>query len=141
MKQIILIITIAFFSVQAFAQGDGSGRVRAMRVNFITEKLHLPADQNAKFWAVYNRYLDERSVLRKEYKNQFKRNGNEHLGEYEANRFVDDNIEYKEKDLELSKKYKGELLKVISAQQIVDLYQAERDFKQMLIQTLKDRKN
>jgi hypothetical protein len=139
MKQIILIIAITLFGIQAQAQGDGSGRVRTMRINFITERLRLPADQNARFWTVYNRYMDERSALRSVYKNQFKSNNNEHMGQYAANRFVDDNIEYKEKDLELSKKYKEELLKVINAQQLADVYQAERDFKKMLIETLKDK--
>ncbi|MBL7712673.1 MAG: hypothetical protein JNL13_09425 [Chitinophagaceae bacterium] len=139
MKQIILIVTIALFGLQVQAQGDGSGRVRTMRVNYITERLHLPPDQNARFWAVYNRYMDERSALRGTYKNQFRSNGKAHMNQYAANRFVDDNIEYKEKDLELSKKYKDELLKVISAEQLADVYQAERDFKKMLIETLKDK--
>lgn len=139
MRRIILIIAITLFGLHTQAQGDGSGRVRTMRINFITEKLHLPAEQNTRFWNVYTRYMDERSALRRVYKNQFKTNGNAHMGEYAANRFVDDNIEYKEKDLELSKKYKDELLKVISAQQLADVYQAERDFKKMLIETLKDK--
>lgn len=139
MKQLILIITIALFSTQSFAQGDGSGRVRAMRVNFITEKMHLPPDQNAKFWSVYTRYMDERSALRKTYLKQFMSNKNENLTKYQAHRRVDDNIEYKEKDLQLSKKYKDELLQVISPQQLVELYDAERDFKKMLIEKLKDK--
>ncbi|MFA6150339.1 MAG: hypothetical protein WC716_03395 [Chitinophagaceae bacterium] len=139
MKQLILIITIAFFSTQSFAQGDGSGRVRAMRVNFITEKMHLPPDQNAKFWSVYTRYMDERSALRKTYLKQFMSNKNENLTKYQAYRRVDDNIEYKEKDLQLSKKYRDELLQVISPQQLVELYDAERDFKKMLIEKLKDK--
>ena len=139
MKQIILIITIALFSIQAIAQGDGSGRVRAMRINFITEKLHLPGDQNARFWAAYTRYMDERSALRKVYISQFRANKNENLTDYQAHRRLDDNIEYKEKDLELTKKYKDELLKVISAQQLAEVYQAEREFKQMLIEKLKDK--
>jgi hypothetical protein len=139
MKQLILIITIALFSTQSFAQGDGSGRVRAMRVNFITEKMHLPPDQNTKFWSVYTRYMDERSALRKTYLKQFMSNKNENLTKYQAYRRVDDNIEYKEKDLQLSKKYKDELLQVISPQQLVELYDAERDFKKMLIEKLKDK--
>lgn len=139
MKQLILIITIALFSAQSFAQGDGSGRVRAMRINFLTEKMHLPPDQNAKFWSVYTRYMDERSALRKTYLNQFMSNKNENLTKYQAYRRVDDNIEYKEKDLQLSKKYKDELLQVISPQQLVELYDAEREFKKMLIEKLKDK--
>ncbi len=139
MKQLLLILTIALWSVSSSAQGDGSGRVRAMRVNFLTEKMHLPAEQNARFWAVYTRYMDERSALRKVYLNQFMSNKNENLTKYQAYRRVDDNIEYKEKDLQLSKKYKHELLQVISPQQLVELYQAEREFKLMLIEKLRDK--
>lgn len=138
MKYIILLVTFALSTFQLQAQGDGSGRVRQMRINFITQKLQLPAQQNSHFWEVYTHYMDERSALRNNYITQFKGSKKE-LSNYEANRLLDDNIEYKEKDLQLSKKYKEELLKVISAQQLVDLYQAERDFKQMLIKTLKEK--
>lgn len=141
MKQFILLIAVVLSSLTGFAQGDGSGRVRNMRVAYITEKLNLPPEQNARFWGVYNRYLDERAALRRTYRDQFAKGQNHGGGfdNYEANRFIDENIEYKERDLELSKKYKSELLKVISAQQLVDLYQAEREFKQLLIQKLRGR--
>lgn len=139
MKQIILFITIFLSALSSIAQGDGSGRVRGMRVAYITEKMNLPPEQNARFWGVYNRYLDERASLRRTYRDQFAKNHSGELDNYEANRFVDDNIEYKERDLELSKKYKAELLRVINAQQLAELYQAEREFKQMLIEKLRTR--
>ena len=134
MKNIIILFSVLLLSLNAYAQG-GTGKVRKMREEYITNKMHLNADQNARFWSVYNRYLNERSSLRAVYKNQFGNKGSV----YDANRYVDDNIEYKQKDLDLSKKYKDELLKVINAQQLAKLYQIERDFKQMLIQTLKDK--
>ncbi|MGC4058307.1 MAG: hypothetical protein QM743_09355 [Chitinophagaceae bacterium] len=139
MKRFITILIMILFSWQAGAQGDGSGRVRNLRVAYITERLNLPPEQNARFWGVYNRYLDERASLRRVYRDQFARGRGGDADGYDANRFIDDNIEYKEKDLELSKKYKAELLRVISAQQLVDLYQAEREFKQMLIEKLRKR--
>lgn len=139
MKRLLLFIIIFVNTVSGFAQGDGSGRVRTMRMAYITEKLNLPPEQNARFWGVYNRYLDERAALRRNYRDQFAKGRNGDLDNYEANRFVDDNIEYKERDLELSKKYKAELLKVINAQQLAELYQAEREFKQMLIEKLRTR--
>lgn len=139
MKQLLIIIAILLGSLGSFAQGDGSGRVRGMRVSYITEKLNLPPEQNARFWGVYNRYLDERASLRRNYRDQFAKGRSGDFDNYEANRFVDDNIEYKERDLELSKKYKSELLKVINAQQLAELYQAEREFKQLLIEKLRTR--
>jgi Spy/CpxP family protein refolding chaperone len=139
MKHILLFLFSFMIYTSSFAQGDGGGKVRNMRIKYINERLQLPSDKNQKFWSVYNQYLDERSELRKIYKDQFVANGNNALDKYKANRFVDESIEYKEKDLELSKKYKNELLKVITSEQLVQLYQIEREFKQHLIETLKSK--
>lgn len=139
MKQIIFLLSILFFSSQiTFAQGDGGGRVRNLRKEYVRGKLHLTDPQNQKFWPIYSRYLEERSALRKRYKDQFIHQENGKLSDYDAYRKVDNNIEYKELDLNLSKKYKEEFLSVLSPQQLADLYQAEREFKQMLIERMKD---
>lgn len=140
MKQIIFILALFAFSFDTIAQGDGGGRVRNLRKEYVKEKLQLTESQSQKFWPIYTSYLDERSALRRKYRDQFIHRENGKLNNYDAYRKVDDNIEYKEKDLELSKKYKAELLQVISPQQLADLYQAEREFKQMLIERLKDGK-
>lgn len=138
MKHIILGFTLLLLTLSAIAQGDGNGRVRELRKQFVAEKLNLSEPQNQKFFPIYSRYLNERSALRKAYKNQFINQQNGKLSNYDAYRKVDDNIEYKEKDLELSKKYKAEFLSVLSPQQLASLYQTEREFKQMLIERLKD---
>lgn len=140
MKQFIIFLTIILMGFNTLAQGDGGGRVRNLRKEYVKEKLKLTESQGQKFWPIYTRYLDERSSLRRMYRDQFIHKENGKLNNYDAYRKVDDNIEYKEKDLELSKKYKAELLEVISPQQLAELYQAEREFKQMLVERLKDGK-
>lgn len=120
------------------AQGDGGGKVRNLRKEYVRGKLNLSEAQSQNFWSIYSRYLDERSALRKRFKNQFIHQEHGNLNDYDAYRKVDNNIEYKELDLALSKKYKAELLNVISPQQLAELYQAEREFKQMLITRMKD---
>lgn len=139
MKYYILILSIILLSTNiSLAQGDGGGKVRNLRKEYVRSKLTLSEVQSQKFWPIYSRYLDDRSALRKRYKNQFVHQENGKLSDYDAYRKVDNNIEYKELDLELSKKYKAELLTVISPQQLAELYQAEREFKQMLIERMKD---
>lgn len=138
MKYITLLIAILLLGINAIAQGDGGGRVRNLRKEYVKNKLQLTEPQSQRFFPIYSRYLEERSVLRKKYRDQFIHQENGNLSTYDAYRKVDNNIEYKEKDLELSKKYKDEFLSVISPQQLANLYQAEREFKQMLIERLKD---
>jgi Spy/CpxP family protein refolding chaperone len=139
MKQIIFILSMLLLTAQtAVAQGDGGGRVRNIRKEYVKGKLHLTEAQGQKFWPIYSQYLEERSTLRKRFKNQFIHQENGKLSDYDAYRKVDNNIEYKELDLNLSKKYKEAFLSVLSPQQLADLYQAEREFKQMLIERMKD---
>jgi hypothetical protein len=137
MRQIILMIAILFLHIQSTAQGGGSGRVRELRKEYVKGKLQLNESQASSFWPIYTRYLNERSTLRLQYRDQFIQNNNGQLSQSEAYKKVDDNIEYKEKDLALSKRYKVEFLKVLSPQQLAALYQAEQEFKQMLLQRLK----
>lgn len=137
MKRIILLLSILFFQLQGMAQGDGSGRVRELRKEYVKGKLHLSESQANSFWPIYTNYLNERAELRIQYRDQFIHNEHGQMSQSEAYKKVDDNIEYKEKDLALSKRYKAEFLKVLTPQQLAELYQAEREFKQMLIERLK----
>lgn len=138
MTRIILVLSILFLQIQSFAQGDGSGRVRELRKEYVKGKLQLSESQARSFWPIYTNYLNERTALRIQYRDQFIHNEQGQLSQSEAYKKVDDNIEYKEKDLALSKRYKVEFLKVLSPQQLAALYQAEQEFKQLLIQRLKD---
>jgi hypothetical protein len=140
MKRIIFFLSLLLINTISFAQGDGSGRVRALRLEYVKSKLNLNEEQSKKFVPVYTNYMNERAALRSIYKSQFSGDKSTPMGKLQANQFVDDNIEYKEKDLALSKKYKDELLKCITAQQLAILYQSEREFKSMLLQKLKSGK-
>ena len=53
--------------------------------------------------------------------------------------FIDDNLDYQQKVIEIRRKYNDQFLKVISAQQLAELNKAEREFKQMLIKRLERR--
>lgn len=141
MKQLVYIITIILATCSySFAQPrERMERIHAIKVGFITDKVHLTSDQAAKFWPVYNRYEDEMRGLRKRFFDKYpKEQGS--ADEEKSRQFIEDNLEYQEAKLNISKKYKAEFLKVISAQQLAGLYEAERDFKRMLIQQLKERR-
>ena len=114
-------------------------RIKALKVAFITEKINLKADQAEKFWPVYNRYEKERRDIKRGYLANYTKH-NPTSDPHTAHEYIDANIEYQEHVLNLKKKYKDELLKIISAQQLAQLYDAERDFKKMLLKELGDRR-
>jgi hypothetical protein len=115
-------------------------KIRAIKHEFITERIHLTQAQGDRFWPIYNRYENELRSVRKGFASKYP---NQHAArdEHQSRKYIDDNIEFKEERLKLEKKYKNEFLKVISAQQLAQLYEAERDFKRMLIENLKKRRD
>lgn len=113
-------------------------KIHVVKVGYITSKINLSGDQAEKFWPVYNRYENEVRSLRQDFFGKYPQE--KMKDEEQSRRFIDDNLEYREARLKIEKKYKTEFLKVISAQQLASLYEAERDFKKMLIQNLNERR-
>lgn len=133
----ILLMLSAVGSV--FAQeGDAQRweKIKAIKVGFINDRLHMKGDQSDKFWMIYNRYETERREIRRGFRQKYKTT-NPNASAEQARQFIEDNLEYQSQELELKKKYKDQLLQVISAQQLAQLYEAERDFKKLLLEQLR----
>ena len=57
----------------------------------------------------------------------------------EAMKFIEDNLDYQEAQLNLKRKYNEAFLKVLPAQQLAELYKAEREFKTMMLNQMRKR--
>lgn len=135
----LLLVALLMISTITFAQNRRLERVQALKVAFITDKISLTPQQAEQFWPVYHSYEDDIRDLRSSYlkQNEGKTKG---FSREQAQRYIDDNLDYQEAVIALKRKYKGEFLKIISPKQLSDLYAAEHEFKQMLIQKLRERR-
>ena len=120
MKKFVLIVSLIFSSFTVLhAQDEENSRgekIEALKIAFITQKLNLTTDEAQKFWPVYNQYeQDIRSIK-----------GGEVL----------DN---EEQLLNIRKKYKPSFEKILGPQKLNNLFNAERDFRAVLIRRLKNR--
>lgn len=120
-KYLLLIIaTLGFISLTMAQKGNGHEKIQALKVAFISQKLHLTPSEAEKFWPVYNQYDGEITQLR-------------------ANRRNGDVLDNEQKLLNIRKKYKSSFEKILGSQRVNDLYNAEREFRNALIQRLKQR--
>ena len=146
MKRIIGIFGIMLLGLSLYAQPYGRGnrmgqageRIHAIKVGYLTERLHLTPVQAATFWPVYDEREAEMRDARKAFREKY-RDGNVDNDE-EANRFIDDNLDFQEQALSINRRYKDRMLKIISPQQLATLIEAERDFKKLLLQQLRQRR-
>lgn len=142
MKRIIFFcaMLLLFSAGQSNAQMRQRGeRVHAIKVGYITDRLQLSSKQAATFWPVYNEYEQDHRNARRAFREKY-RNGNPMKNDEIAGQFIDDNLDFQEQALNINKKYKEAFLKIISPQQLATLYEAERDFKKLLIQQLRERR-
>ena len=143
MKNIFLYILLTTSSL-AFAQRPGGNppggeRIRAMKVGMITNELKLTESQAEKFWPIYNNYSDEKNEIHHQIRRLTKR-PDENLSNSEIIKRQDKILELQQEELNVTKKYRDNFLRVISAQQYSSLMAAERKFNQMLLDQLKERR-
>ncbi len=138
MKPFFTTLLIIFFSLGALAQGTDKSRVQAIKTSFIADRLKLTPTQAEQFWPMYNRCQAERKTLKQSYGGPSARAGQD---PEDAMRFLDDNMEYKQRDLGIQKRCNEDYLKVLSPQQTAALVEAERDFRKMLLDELRERKH
>jgi len=133
------ILLILFIHHTAVAQQKRGDRVHALKVGYLTEKVQLTASQAEQFWPLYKAYENDLRVLRKQFVKTSKQQMSG-LSEAEARKYVEDNLDYQDALVDLKRSYKDRFLKIISAQQLARLYAAEREFRQMLIQKLREKR-
>ena len=125
MKKYLLILLVVFGSISIAKSQDEIGpraeKIQALKIAFITQKLQLTSAEAEKFWPVYNQYENEIKDLR-------------------VNNRDGDVLDNEEKLLNIRKKYKPSFEKILGTQKLNQLFNVERDFRNVLIRQLKNRK-
>ncbi|MFM2282754.1 MAG: hypothetical protein RL222_258 [Bacteroidota bacterium] len=112
----------------------GNEKIEALKIGYITKRLDLTAAESQKFWPVYNQYEAEKKEIRKSTIGtikELKEDGDFTNAEAEA--AIAKHLEFKSRDLELTKKYVAEFRKILPATKVAKLVTAEEHFKKMLM--------
>jgi hypothetical protein len=144
MKRIICIISLILVTLPGIVRaqpgpGRRAERIHAIKVGYLTDRLRLTSSQAATFWPVYDNYESEVREARRSFLQKYRR-GDATENDAESRRFIEDNLDFQEQALSINRKYKDQFLKIISPQQLATLYEAERDFKKLLLQQLRQRR-
>ena len=119
MKKYLLILIIILGSLSVTKAQVPGEKIQSLKIAFITQKLQLTPDEAQKFWPIYNEYDNEiRGIELSSDPNP--------LGK-------------EEKLLDVRKKYLGEFEKILGPDKTNGLFNAERDFRGILIRRLQNR--
>lgn len=138
---------LLMLSLTAFSQGVGRAnstdpaasiqqdRILQIKIAKLTKDMQLTKSQAEKFWPVYNAFDNQRKEIRREIR-LLSRNFSEDDDAYKKQERIQ---ELKQKELDITRRYKTDFLRVISEQQYGIMLVSEERFNQVLLDKLKER--
>lgn len=116
-------------------------RIEAARAAVITDQLNLTPEQAQKFWPIYNEYSQKREILRREFFEERKKIDPSKPNPENEQKVFNLGLDIRQRELNLEKEYSSRMMGVISGQQMMKLRTAERNFHQMVMNQLQQRRN
>lgn len=143
MKIILHILLIMLLGVATVCGQDGRRpleQIHNAKIKYIKKNLHLTGAQAKDFFPVYNEYEGELRTMRQTFLLAHGGRKSAYADDSSARQFIDDDLDYQQQVIALKRRYNDRFLKVLTAQQVADLYKTEREFKQLLVQRLRMRR-
>ncbi|MGI9192274.1 MAG: hypothetical protein ACR2IL_09130 [Chitinophagaceae bacterium] len=103
-------------------------KMESLKIAHIASKLNLDPKTAEAFWPVYNQYENEMRGLVQEARAKRLDNDMD----------VDDMLEKEQKALDIKKKYTAQFNKVLRPEQVSSLFQAEKEFRMMMMRKARE---
>ncbi len=148
MRPLLKILLMLLITLPALAQEDDlpaavdpkvEAKVRAAHIAYITDQLALTPEEAERFWPIYREFAEKRKGIRQELRDMKRNPDPNKTQEQNDEEIVKKQFDVKQKELNLGKDYSGRLLKVVSAQKLRTLPEAERRFRQMILDQIQRR--
>ena len=138
MKKLLFYLLLPFSVSMAFAQSqEVLDKIEAAKIGLITERLGLTPEQAEKFWPIYKEYGTKQREIAHEYQS-LKRSINPQTASEEENKMLlEKGHQLRERQLDLDRNYSERMQQVITNRQLLSLRKAEDDFRQMLMDRIR----
>ena len=141
---ILLLLPVLGFAQedQEIAPPDPTARkkIDAARIALISERMGLTVDQAEKFWPVYHEFAGKQGELRQQLKAARRQIDPNNSNPKKDQELVNLGLQIKQRGLDLEKDYSGRMMTIISAQQMLNLRGAEKEFNRMVLNQLQQRR-
>lgn len=142
MKRFVLFTAALFNCILSFAQADEderSERIESLRIAFITEKLSLTSKEAQNFWPVFNEFTTQMKALKEKQRELGKQiRSKSEMSDAEADKMIQEQMQLRQQELDLAKKYTTEFKKVLPTKKVARLLSLEDEFRQQLMQRLRE---
>lgn len=139
----LILILLSLFTMKGISQDidiEKLERFNAQKIAFFTQKLNLTSAEAERFWPVYNEYQKKKNdiLMEKRDSDRYLRQSFNILTDKEIEEITDKYIEYARAEADLLTEYHKEFKKVLPIKKVIKLYQAENQFKEMLLRQIRN---
>ena len=138
---LFILITLSLFchppasQAQQGSDAEIKDRIRAAEIAYLAQKLDLTPDEAQKFWPLYNQYTKEVEILIAERRKRNK------APQQPLQPTDDKELGYERRMLDIKTHYSQEFQKVLPPSKAGNVFRSEREFRNQLIRTMKDRQS
>ena len=136
---LIMLCILAIYSQVAAQDGPmmqrRMERIETMRIGYFTKHLELSSKEAQNFWPVYNEFQASMEKLKAERRarlEEVKMNFSE-MSDAEIEKVVDAEIEFRQRELDLRKKFHSKFKAVLPIRKVAKLYKIENEFKMEIL--------
>ena len=152
-RKLIFLLLFGFINSNLFLFAQHNERRRAefeefkqKRVEFITKAMDLNADEDKAFWPLYNELQDKKFELNQQFRkalNEFRGSEKDRKKHTEAEYkdFINQSIQFREKEIQIDEEYIAKFATVISYEKIFRYQQAEQQFARQMLNQRGERGN
>ncbi|MCC6383754.1 MAG: hypothetical protein LC117_03055 [Bacteroidia bacterium] len=117
--------------------------IETFKIGFMTKRLNLTNEEAQLFWPIYNKYESDLEAIRVERRNNMRMsfNNKNELSDKEAEKIIDSELSFRQKEIDLMKNYNSKFKQVLPAKKVLLIYQTEEEFKRELLKRIRDRKD
>jgi len=113
-------------------------KVQAAKVAYITSRLNLNTTQSQAFWPVFNEFETARRKVRFQLKGLHKDAKHSQQNEEQLKASIRKRFSLRQEELDLEKQYAEKFMKILSAEQVSELYESEKEFTKLLLNRWRD---
>ncbi len=137
MKNLLFVTLIFLLPTTLLAQKPKSEEIESLKIAFFTQKLDLSPEEAKVFWPIYNDMQSEQNALRKERMQKMisyrKTTEIDNLTDAQVQSLITSEFDFKQRDLNLDKKYYNRLKSSLPIKVVGKFYRAQEGFKRELL--------
>ncbi|KLT65869.1 hypothetical protein [Pedobacter sp. BMA] len=141
MKNLLFVALILLLPATLLAQRPKAEEIESLKIAYFTQKLDLSPDEAKVFWPIYNSMQAEQDALRKERMQKMisfrKTTEIDDLTDAQVQSLIISEFDFKQRDLNLDKKYYNKLKSGLPIKVVGKFYRAQEGFKRELLNRYK----